>query len=163
MRDDSIYMDSLREIVSVVDVKDGLVMVEKERNSACDTCQLSETCPLIVHTSHPDLNTSTARVRVANPKGIHVNRGDKVLIELKGKWISTKLSLIVYVFPLIVFLTGIFIGEYTIFKPVSSKDLYSTLFGTLLMLISFFIVRIIDRHFARVGKFIPILVKKLNT
>ncbi len=162
MIDDSVYTDSMKEICRVVDIKDGVVLVEKERTSACGACPASENCPLIGHPSHPNLNVSTVRVRVANPKNIEVKKGDEVLVEMKGRWITTKLSLIVYVFPLSIFLVGIFLGEYTIFKIYPFKDLYSTLLGTIFMLLSFFIVRIVDHHFAKVGKFLPVLVRKVN-
>lgn len=120
----------MREIGTIVDIKDGIAKIRIQRNSACGSCGACHVGKenMIMETSAP--NILSAKI------------GDQVEIETETTNIL-KASFIIYTFPLILFIIGTFLGylisSYTLFKDWSNT--VGFIFGVLFMAFSYFIIK----------------------
>lgn len=118
-------------MVSKVD-KDKLQVIFT-RSSACGDCSSCGGC-----------EAETLNLNATND--IDAQVGDFVEIEYNTKNML-KSTLLLYIFPLIMLVIGIFAGNYLNLAGNSdSKDLISFVFGVGLMLISYIIINRIDRN-----------------
>lgn len=131
-----------KAIVSKVE-KDRLEVIFT-RSSACGDCSSCGGC----EAEAINLNASN---------DIDAKVGDFVEIEYNTKNML-KSTLLVYIFPLIMLVIGIIIGNnIELGSLANSKDLISFLFGVLLMFISYIIINRIDKkvkanHFFKIKK-----------
>lgn len=113
-------------------VEDDKLYVILTRSSACGDCSSCGGC-----------EAKTIDLSMTND--IDAKVGDFVEIEYNTKNML-KSTLLVYIFPLIMLVVGIFLGNYINFNTSSdSKDLISFLFGLGLMLVSYLIINKIDK------------------
>ncbi|MEW6196550.1 MAG: SoxR reducing system RseC family protein [Bacteroidota bacterium] len=103
----------------------GIAEVSIQQNDNCEECSAK----IICKPQKDNLNI----VRVIDPFGVAI--GDKVRIEIHGKSLL-KASFNLYGLPLILLLVGIFSGSF-IFSDINYKELFSFLFGLLLIAIYF--------------------------
>lgn len=115
----------LVEVGIVFASANGIAEVSIQQSDNCEECSAK----IICKPQKDDLNI----VRAIDPFGAAI--GDKVRIEIHGKSLL-KASFNLYGLPLILLLVGIFSGSF-IFSDLSYKELFSFLFGILLIAIYF--------------------------
>lgn len=114
-------------------VEDDRLQVIFTRSSACGDCSSCGGC-----------EAETFNLNATNDIGAQI--GDFVEIQYNTKNML-KSTVLLYVFPLIMLVIGIFSGHYlNLGKTADSKDLISFLFGLILMFVSYFIISKIDRR-----------------
>ena len=106
----------MEELVSVVNAKDGVAWVEKERQTQCGGCSVRHGCGTA--TLSKVLGVRRSRIRVIAP--FSVNSGDKVLISLKESSLL-KASFVSYMLPLFGLFLGALLGQ-LIFAPIFGSE-----------------------------------------
>ncbi|BBE30779.1 hypothetical protein OSSY52_09200 [Tepiditoga spiralis] len=138
----------MREIMSVIEVKDKYVYLLTQRAGECDSCELHGACSI---TGGPDL-----KIRAKRNENLELKEGDTVVVELP-KVSITKMSFVVYGLPLIVFLS------FTIlFYLLGFGDVKSFLFGLTSMAITYTGIAIYDRKKLK-DSYFPEIIDKINT
>lgn len=138
----------MREVMSVVEVKDKYVYLLTQRAGECESCELHGACSV---TGGPDL-----KIRAKKNEGLELKEGDMVVVELP-KVSITKMSFIVYGLPLMVFLV------FTIlFYLLGFGDVKSFLFGLASMAITYVGIAIYDRKKLK-DLYFPEIIDKIST
>ena len=117
-------------IVSGIQGKKAQVIIQ--RSSACGDCGACQV----------GKNKLTMETNAVNAVG--AQRGDQVEVEMSFVNIL-KASLILYGIPLIVFILGVFAGNYIPFQNQPDNPLISFLSGLLLMTLSYIVIKIFDQ------------------
>jgi sigma-E factor negative regulatory protein RseC len=115
------YKEELYEEGIVMESKDGIAVISIHDPDKCEECSARIYCK-------PG-NSKDRSLTVRDPFGVHP--GDKVRVVIKGGKILSA-SLLLYGFPLILLLAGIFIGM-EIFPK--NKELYSSILAVGLIMI----------------------------
>jgi sigma-E factor negative regulatory protein RseC len=136
-------MEELGRIISVID-KD-FALVEIKGSSACKSCNI---CQL-----------GKEGQRFAKVKNIiSAKVGNLVRIEIEGREIA-KASFVVYLFPLILMLLGIFLGYKltTILNIGEYQDILLSISSIFSLILAFTIIRIYNKKIVKESKLIPVI------
>ncbi len=110
----------------VLSAQNGTLRICFQKPSSCEGCK---GCG----------NNAESQITIASPAAASASEGDTVLVRVPDKSLLFS-AFIVYVLPLCVFLIGLIIG-----KLVSGSDTVSVISALSGLLISFFVLRKIDR------------------
>jgi len=113
----------------IVGFKNGRALVKTERTASCQSCGSIELC-------QPSTDNKQNVVEAENSMG--AREGDKVVITIAaGELLKT--SMMIYLFPLILFICGVLIGGVvgeSLF-PRINKELFSIIVGIIMLVIAF--------------------------
>ncbi|MFQ5900579.1 MAG: SoxR reducing system RseC family protein [Thermodesulfobacteriota bacterium] len=117
----------------VVDCKVDKTLVKVEKGSECKGCLSIEICK-------PSTDKAGMVVTVLNP--LSAKKGDRVLISVDTRGLL-KVSLMIYIFPLISFIAGILLGERfgQALVPWINRDILSAITGIIMLLMAFVVIR----------------------
>lgn len=137
------YTEELVEEGIVTEVKNGIATVSVLQSDSCKECSAKIFC-------HTDNN-----IRSVTAKDTYgVKTGDKVLISIKGRNVVSA-SFLLYGMPLIILISGIFIGM-NIFK--NNSELLSTLSGIALVGIFYLFIYLLSHSKRSKNKFLPMII-----
>lgn len=118
----------------VVDTTEGMAKVMVVRAAGCGgNCKSCASCESKEHV-----------VNLPNP--LHAKIGDRVEVSANSSRV-VRLTLLLYVVPLIFFLVGTILGILLLQDRVESFELYSFLLGAVFFGLSVIILRVIDRRY----------------
>lgn len=136
----------MREKACVVDVKGDTAKVMVTRHSACSKC--NRDCILGMESSHEQ---DEMYLEVKSKKNLEV--GDTVNIELKDSSLVLG-SLMVYLIPLLFFVSGYFIGaRFSFLFGSLSKELTGILSSFVFLYLSYRLTKKIDKKVSKSEKF----------
>jgi sigma-E factor negative regulatory protein RseC len=141
----------MEQVAKVISCSNGIAKVEVKRVSACgENCASCKAgCP-------------TTNIYVDAINQVDAMPNQYVTIESKSKILASAIVLN-YVFPLVMFIAGIFLGNR--FLPSASMgikaELYSFLIGIALMTISYIVVVFLDKKFKKANNTIFTVTKIL--
>ncbi len=136
----------------ILDTKDKYATVSTSRGGVCAECAEKSSC-----SSGESEEQVPEIITAINP--IQAQPGDYVEFDLSGHT-ELKVSLIVWVVPLIGLITGAFAGS-NLFQSLSQDS--GTLLGALLgFIIAFSVIMIYDRYFVDKEELIPLILKKVQ-
>jgi len=123
----------------VIDVKEKSVVVGKKRDTLCGHCSLKNVCTM---------TNGDIKIEISYENG-DLKKGDVVLVESPGTG-PLEISVKVYLIPLILFVSGIILGN----SVLKLKDIYSFLLGISSVMIYYTFLRFFDERkvFKIVGK-----------
>lgn len=138
---------------TVTNADASIAWIKTIRSSACKACEARSSCETVK-------NQKEMHVKVNNT--LNVQKGDQVVIGLETKPLLF-LTFLLYVFPVIMLITGAVIGN--IAAPIFSIDssLCSIFSGFLLFFIAFFILRKKNKTLSRQPQYKPFLVRKKSS
>lgn len=136
----------MRELMIVEKMDDKYVYLKTNRASECSTCSISGACSL---TGTPDIELKAMKDDSYLP-------GEKVLVELPQVPL-TKVAMLVYGFPLLVFLILAIVSY-----GVGLNDLFSFAIAVGGMAISYFILSILDKKKFK-DMYLPKIITKVKT
>ena len=119
----------MEEEGTIVGFKNGRALVKTERTASCQSCGSIEIC-------QPSSEDKQNIVEAENSFG--AREGDKVVITIEARELL-KTSMMVYLFPLSLFVCGVLLGEAlgrSLF-PGINKDLFSIILGMLMLVAAF--------------------------
>lgn len=135
----------MRELMTVDKIDDKYVYLKTNRASECSTCSISGACNL---TGTPDIELKALKENSYMP-------GERVLVELPQVPL-TKIAMLVYGFPLIMFLVLAIVSY-----GFGFSDLISFSLAIAGMAISYFILSILDKKKFK-DMYLPKIIKKIN-
>ncbi len=113
----------------IVGFKNGRALVKTERSASCQSCKSIELC-------QPSTEDKQNVVEVENSLG--ACKGDKVVITIEARELL-KTSMMVYLFPLILFICGVLLGGVvgeSLF-PWINKEVFSIMLGVIMLIVAF--------------------------
>jgi sigma-E factor negative regulatory protein RseC len=113
----------------IIGFKDGRALVKTEGSASCQSCKSVELC-------QPSPEDNQNVVEVENSLG--ACKGDKVVITIEARELL-KTSMMVYLFPLILFIGGVLLGGVvgeSLF-PWINKELFSLMLGVIMLVAAF--------------------------
>lgn len=138
--------ETTNEIGIVVNIKDNFVFVEVEKGESCSNCQLKSLC------FHKGNETTIFKIKnILNAK-----KGDKISFVIEPK-IRILSSFLIYIVPIIFLITTYSFCKY-IFNI--SENL-SILLAIISIPLCYFILKFIDKLFARKKLINPKMIKKI--
>jgi sigma-E factor negative regulatory protein RseC len=84
------------ETAKIVKVEKSSIIVKMENSSSCSSCAISGSCSL----------SSNSKTMIPKPKGVEFQIGDYVEFQMPEHLGATKLSVLLYGIPLIIFIGG---------------------------------------------------------
>jgi sigma-E factor negative regulatory protein RseC len=136
----------MRELMIVEKMDDKYVYLKTNRSSECSTCPMNGACNL---TGNPDIQLKAMKDNSYLP-------GEKVLVELPQVPL-TKIAMLVYGFPLLIFLI------FAIFAyAIGLSDLFSFLLAFGGMAVSYFILSVLDKKKFK-DMYLPKIISKVKT
>ncbi|WP_457552323.1 SoxR reducing system RseC family protein [Desulfobacula sp.] len=140
----------IKEDGIVTNANTSLAWVKTIRSTACEHCASKDSCG-----TPGDLQEMTITVK----NTLNVEKGDHVIIGLETRPILF-VTFLLYVFPIILLITGAVIGNYIAPSFQMDPSLISILLGSLFFGLSFFIIRKKNNTLAKKEEYKPFLVKK---
>ncbi len=124
----------MEEVGVVKDIRDGKMVVEIERKSACSSCRMCA------------MSCEGEKIGLELENSIGAVNGDKVVLDLPGSSILFA-SVLVYAVPLAFFMMGMAAGNH-IFGGDQALVLVC---GIMFMAVGFFIVKLVDKKLGSSG------------
>jgi sigma-E factor negative regulatory protein RseC len=113
------------------------------RTSACNHCNSKDSC-----------NVSEKNMVIEVNNSLNAKEGDLVEISVpEGTFIM--LSLMIYIFPVVALMAGAFLGNYLSTLLNTDPSLTSVITGTLFLVTSFVVLKMIDRRKNTRDKYYP--------
>ena len=146
----------LEEEGKVVRLEEGYAIIHTERGSSCDACSAKSSC----HTMS-DPGGKTMEMRAINSAGAEV--GDKVRVAIDSI-VLLRSSFLVYVMPLIVMITGGVLGDSYArnYMPGSDADLVAGATGITCLVISFLLLRLLNKALEGRKEYQPQVIRILR-
>jgi sigma-E factor negative regulatory protein RseC len=139
----------------IVGFKNGRALVKTERSAACNSCGSIEIC-------QPSDRDKENIVEAENSLG--AREGDKVIIAVEaGELLKT--SMMIYLFPLSLFVFGVLFGESVgdTLVPGMDKDIFSIMFGIFMLVVAFAGIRTYYSNKKEIGQFtFPKIIRILS-
>lgn len=135
----------------IISINEDKARVKLQRQSSCEGCQA---CKL----GRADMNIEIDAINPVNAK-----IGDHVEVDMEHQNFLTA-AFIVYAIPLVALIGGILIGNAILGKVgmTEYKDMGSGLFGLLLTVVTFIIIRSKEKSFKSSKKFVPVITGILH-
>lgn len=114
----------------VVQIKDSTALIRAQRSTACDGCASKKSC-------HGEQTAGAETfIEAENPIGARV--GDHVIFSV-GAGSVIKAGLLLYLFPIISFITGVVLGQTAAVRifPKHNPDLVSGVLGAVFLVLAF--------------------------
>ena len=127
---------------------DSTAWIETVRSKACDSCHSKDSC---------DAQRDTMFVQV--DKTLDVDPGDRVVIGFRTSPLL-KLSFMLYVFPIILLITGASLGQYAAAFIHTDPSLTSLGAGIGAFALSFLIVRVTGNRLSVKSEYKPFMLRK---
>lgn len=123
--------------------------VRLARHSACSECGMC---------NHGDVESKDMLVEALNEAGATV--GDRVQVDLESVQV-VRAAFIFYTLPLIALLVGVFAGKAALtgLGYEAHSDLGAAVIGTILMVISFVVIRMNEGRFQKSGRYLSRVVE----
>ncbi|NOX35510.1 MAG: SoxR reducing system RseC family protein [Deltaproteobacteria bacterium] len=134
----------------VTDVNPSFAWVKTTRSSACKSCSSRESC---------DTAGDQQEMTVMVKNTLNVEKGDTVLIGLESRHVLY-LTFLLYVFPIILLVTGALIGNSLAPFFNMNPSLISMFSGSLFFGLAFYIIRRKNNSLSKKEEYKPFLVKK---
>jgi len=128
----------MRELGEVVETKNGIAKVKFKRSSACGRCGA---CGILKDMSEIVIEVNNS---------LHATVGQKVEVEFEERN-SLKSAALAYLFPLIMLISGVLLGYVigdTVLLPIPT-EIFASIMGIALVIVSWFILRRIDKKFKK--------------
>ncbi len=139
--------DTPADVGTVVDIQNGLAIVEYSRSDACNTCRLKAFC----FQKGGDSSTLTMK------NELNVKKGDKVQFEISPQ-IRILSSFLVFILPII-----FMIGSYFLCKSaIGLSENISIIVSLVSIVIAFIVVKIIDGQIKKKAMIQPKMVAILS-
>ncbi len=137
----------------VVDIIDNKARVRVEVTDACKHCKVSSVCV-------PEEGQMRCVTAIA-PEWVKVGQKVKLEIPARSRLLA---SLLVYIIPLMDMLVGAILGYYLGIKLIKNVDpqLVAAGFAFLFLIISFLVMRLINKCYEKSDMFIPRIVEKVE-
>ena len=138
--------ETTNEIGIVVNIKNNIAFIEVEKGNSCTNCKLKSLC------FHNENEKATFKIKNI----LHAKKGDKVVFVIETK-IRILSSFIIYIVPIISLVT-----TYSVFNYIfNTSENLSILLALISIPLSYFLLRFIDKIFARKNLLNPKMVKKI--
>ncbi len=135
----------------VIGYKGDKALVRTERSMACNHCASASICEAIS-------GGKEMVIEAENP--VKARKGERVVVSVEEERI-VRVSLITYLIPTLAFIVGILLGREATFTGLN-REIASALGGFLLLILSFFIVRILGRRMEEERRIHPVIIKTIG-
>jgi len=134
----------MEEVGRIIQVKDDQVIVQIEESGACSSCN---SCSIE--------GDSKKRI-LAIPNSINAKQNDLVILALSTSK-SIFISLFLYIFPIVMMISGYFIGEHFESGKLTSRgdSPFAILLSVVFLLVSFVVIFLVDRVAKKKNKLSP--------
>lgn len=133
------------EVAEVIETYSNRAKIRIRAGGSCQGCAIANVC----------LGGDTCKeIEVINNIGAKV--GDNVKIDIDGS-ASIFASFLIFIFPLIFLIAGIFVGSYlsNAFFPKINKTLFTVSCSFIFLIISFLILYMLNKYFTKKKTFTP--------
>ncbi|MGA1871593.1 MAG: SoxR reducing system RseC family protein [bacterium] len=134
---------------TVIEIDDSIAWIKIIRTASCKGCSAKIFCISCEQENQ-------MKVKALNTLGARV--GDKVVIGIETSS-YIKISLLIYLFPILCLIAGAIIGEIIASDYSVNPSLLSALFGFLLFFLSFVIVKLTAHTLAKKKEYRPEIIK----
>ena len=127
----------------------GKVKVEMKKNAACKTCGAKSNCF--------GLSKEIRHITVNDPIGAKVGQLVKLKLDAKDKVMA---SVFLFIVPLVLLVSGYFLGSFLASEmgKTASSQTWGVLSGMIFFALSFFILKLINRHYEKHESNLPSIV-----
>lgn len=134
----------------IIEVKGETAFIKAERTTSCDKCMAKEVCTGLTETS--------MLIEALNP--VNAKAGDHVIFNV-GAATVVKAGVLLYLFPLIGFISGIVAGQLTADRvfPGRNPDIVSAIFGFIFLALTAAGVHLYGRRAQKSRTYMPTVVR----
>ena len=125
------------QIGHILSVKNGFAYMEVSRKGACGSA-----CAVCESTA-----CESKSEFISVPNELNAEEGDSVELFVNDNFVLHSIYKL-YGIPLIAFLLAIGLGQFILPDPMERRDLYIFIFGALSLVVSYFILRTVDKKHA---------------